>query len=335
MKQRKSRETSMVEDIRKKFLGKDKNITVGIGDDAAVVKPSKGKSLVYSCDAQVENVHFLTDRIMPEQLGVRAISCAVSDICVMGATPRYVLISLFIPKTTTDEFIKKLYRGIDMTCKLYGITVVGGNISKGSVLSIDVFVTGEVNKKYLLQRSGAKPGDLVCVTGTLGAAHAGYELGNYPAVKLSRKDKTVLETAQFTPMAKINEARIITGLGLATSMIDLSDSLSSTVNHICEASYVGVRIDANNLPINPAAVAFANAINMEPVDLTLQGGEDYEILFTVKPKDIEKIIREVKHKTGTQVTVIGEIRSKEKGATLILPNGKSIPLAPKSWDHFA
>lgn len=297
-------EPNLIEKISKLFPIKRPDVIKGVGDDCAVIKSSYSKYLLYTCDSQVEDVHFTRSVITPEQLGIKSVAVALSDIAAMGGKPLYILLSLFLPKNFNG--IDQLNKGIAKAAKHYEVQVIGGNISKSEKLIIDVFVIGEVERKKLILRNGAKPGDVVFVTGALGNA----------ASLLSQKK-------YFEPRARIREGSIIASLG-ATAMIDISDGLSTDLSHICDESSVGVEIFEEK--ILRGKNSFEQALN---------GGEDYELCFTAPKKLARKIIERVQKETGTKVTIIGKITKKEKGRWIVFPNRRKNKLEPKGWDHLA
>lgn len=293
-------EASLIKKLIRIFNTNRDDIVVGVGDDAAVLRWMKDRYLLATCDSQVEGVHFKKNKIKPETLVQRAVTASLSDIAAMGGTPSYILISLCFPKTTSSRFISSLVNGFDKTAKQYGVSIVGGNISSATCIMIDIFAMGFVKPDEVLLRSGAKPGDMVLVTGNLGG-------GRF------RK-----------PTARIAEGQIIAKSHLATTMIDISDGLSSDLLRICDASDVGVRLFANQLPI----------ANTSSYDSALNSGEDYELCFTIGPKYAEKISAKIRRKTGTKVTIIGEILRKGEGRFLIDEKGQERRLEARGWDHF-
>lgn len=290
-------EFGLIEKIKKLNPHYSQNIVVGIGDDAAVIKTDKNKLLLVTCDTQVENVHFARGDYTPSEIGQRAVAVNVSDIAAMGGVPKHILVSLILPKKTPEFFVKKLYDGISTACKKYKIDVIGGNISAGPAIIVDITMLGVVKKKNLVLRSGAKVGDLVLVTGILG------------------KETKI-------PIARINEAQILSKSGKITAMIDISDGISSDIGHICTQSNVGVKLYAAKIPYSKK-MNYEDAINR---------GEDYELLFTANPRDAEFLKQIVEKKCNTKISIIGKI-TKEK-RVLVVPDGKEIKLEPKGWDHF-
>lgn len=294
-------EIAFIEKLKKHFRNLDSNVKEGIGDDAAIVRNGKNSCLIYTCDSQVEDVHFIKSLIKPKNLGKKAISAALSDIAAMGGKPLYLLISLFFPKNCLDYFINELNQGIKKASCDYGVTVIGGNISKSEKIIVDVFAIGEANR--VVTRKGAQVGDAVCVTGVLGNASS-----------------FLLKKKFYESKARITEGKILANY--ATSMIDLSDGLSTDLLHLCDASSVGVEIFEDKIP--KGKNSFEQALN---------GGEDYELCFTIPKKDIGRVINEVWEKTKTKITAIGTVIPKEKGGWIIASNGEEKKLEPKGWDH--
>lgn len=280
------------------------SVLLGIGDDAAVISSQKNK-LVITCDTQVENVHFRRNYMAPQQIGQRAIAVALSDIAAMGATPKFILTTLLLPSDIDHVFAENISKGLSKTAKKYDAQIIGGNITKSPFLAIDVFVVGESSVRSLT-RKGANPDDLVCVTGTLGNAHSHLLKEKYYAVS-----------------PRIEEAHLLSKNKNITSMIDISDGLSSDITHICKQSNVGVEIFLEKLPRSKNT----------PIDFALHGGEDYELCFTVNPNDVENIINTVKKQTETTIAVIGKILSKRKGLWIVETNGERKPLVSKGWIH--
>ena len=241
----------------------------------------------------------------------------------MGGKPNYFLVSLFLPENTTEKFIDELYQGLAEQCHLYDIDIVGGNIAKSNQFIIDLFLIGEVSHKNLLLRSGAKVGDLVLVTGTLGDSATGLKLLQNLKLNILEKDKKKFISRHVTPIPRIKEGMIIAETKKATSMIDISDGLSSDLLHICEASHVGIRLYIDKIP-------FSEGVK---IDLALNGGEDYELCFTVPPKYASDISQRIEKKMTTKVTIVGEIIPQIQGRWLINNKGEKIPLKSKGWDH--
>lgn len=300
-----------------------KSIIKGIGDDAAVIKINKNKYLLYTCDAQVSGEHFLEQYSSPYQIGRKAAAVNLSDIAAMGGTPKYLLVSLFLPKLTTEKFIDALYEGLSEECKKYNVNIVGGNISKSSQFIIDIFLTGEVSSKNMLFRSGAKVGDAVVVTGTIGDSAKGLQLLKQNKKKYSSQDKQFIAKHQL-PIPRVKEGLILAGSGMVNSMIDLSDGLSSDIQRICDESKVGVKLFLEKLPVSKRVKKIT----------ALNGGEDYELCFTTRIKNVKYLSDLIKKRTGQKITVIGNVLPLKDGRWLIDKSGNKRSLISKGFDHF-
>lgn len=309
-----------------------REVVNGIGDDCAVLKLKGDKYLLLTCDVQVEGAHFFAKKTMPEIVGQRAVSVNISDIAAMGGKPTYCLVSLITPKKLSTDYIEALYRGIKSTCVRSDIQIVGGNISSGRQLAIDIFMMGEVRPGDILTRKGAKPGDKLLVTGSLGGSAAGLEIIKNKIV-MRREDKVSLIEKHLSPVPRLKESEIIAKSRMATSMIDISDGLASDVRHICNQSNVGVVINESQLPIPSGVARVEELLGLKPMSLALSGGEDYELLLTASPDAAEKIIKMVKSKTGTDVNIIGEIMPPDAGRWIFGVDGQMRPLIATGWDH--
>lgn len=295
-----------------------KGVAIGIGDDAAVIE-TNNKKLVVTTDSLVEHVHFERSWFTPKQLGERLVAVTISDIAAMGGNPKYILISLTIPPLLPPQFIQQLYKGIGVVCRKYSSVVIGGNISKGNQLAFSATAIGEISKPIV--RSGAQVGDALLVTGILGDAAGGLFI-----LRNKLKEKTLIKK-WVSPTPRIEEGKVIAKY--ATAMIDISDSLSNDLLHLCEQSRVGVTLFTNAILLSKA---LKKAVQ-NPLDFAINGGEDYELLFTAQKNSVEQIVKEVAKRTKTTVTVIGEIIAKEQGHWIINPNGTKGKLIAKGWNH--
>ncbi len=307
MKTNQLSEFSLINKISTKLREYDPNIIKGIGDDAGVIKINQKKYFLYSCDSLVSGVHFLEKYSTPYQIGRKAAVVNLSDISSMGGKPLYCLVSLFLLKRTTKKIIDELYKGLIYEFRKHNVEIIGGNISRSKTFAVDIFIVGEVSAKNILFRSGAQVGDAVLITGTLGSsAHKKYILN------------------QVMPTARVKEGILIAKSGRAHSMIDISDGLSSDIQHICDESNVGVKLFLDKIPTSKGVKKMTG----------LNGGEDYELCFTASKENALYLLKKIKKITGTDVTVIGEVISKEKGRWLIDKKGNKKKLIPKGWDHF-
>ena len=309
------------------------DVVVGIGDDAAAVRPSPGKLLLATCDCQVEGAHFVLAAAHPGLLGRKSLAVNLSDIAAMGGLPRFALVSLGIPPGTSAALLDELYQGLVGLAAEFGVAVVGGNVSRASVLFIDVTLLGEVEPERIVRRQRARPGDKLLVTGFPGRAAAGLALALGRSAMLPSSTVEVLLQAWEDPSPRVGEGRIISASGHCTAMIDVSDGLAADLGHLCEASRVGATVWASQLPIAGELAAYADAAGADPLGLALHGGEDYELLFTVSPPAAREVAEAVEVATGTPVALVGEVEPAEAGLSLAMPDGKLRPLIPRGFQH--
>lgn len=244
-------------------------------DDCAGVK-FEGVELLLTVDSLVEGVHFLKS-YPPEAVGWKAVSVNVSDVAASGGLPKWVLVSLVLPKDTEVEYVERLYMGIKKACKFYGCRVVGGNLSRGENLVVDVSVVGETKRR--IKRKGAKPGEVLFVSGTLGDSRAGLELllmerRNYEDFELRLIERHLRPTARVDYVAHLQK--------YASASVDISDGLVADAGHLAEASGVKVEIDTKKIPVSKELAEFCKRHGKDPVEYALFGGEDYQLLFTQK-----------------------------------------------------
>jgi thiamine-monophosphate kinase len=305
-------EFGLIDRITKK--PRDEDILVGIGDDAAVVK-TKGLQ-VLTTDCLVEGDHFKTDWFTPKQIGMKAIEINVSDIAAMGAVPKYVLVSLALPKDLDVEFVEDLYKGMWKVCDKYNIEIIGGNMTHCEKIVISITLTGEVEQKVLCLRKGAKPGDFIFVSGHLSNGRAG--------LRLFQKDLKGFEQVKngyLEPKANLDTALKIAPY--VNSMEDISDGLASEIKHICDESKCGAIIYKDKIPISDQVRDVANELGEDEYDYALFGGEDFELVFTVSKDNLDKV----------DGFLIGEI-TKNKEIKLSI-DGKENIITGKGYDHFS
>jgi len=272
-------EFGLIDRITKK--PKNKNILVGIGDDAAVVKTKKGLQ-VLTTDTLVEEDHFRREWFSPKQIGMKAIEINVSDVAAMGAVPKYVLVSLALPEDLDVEFIDGLYNGMWKVCDKYNIEIIGGNMTHSKQIVISITITGEVNRKNLCLRSSAKSGDFILVSGHLGNGRAGLRVFQENLKGFEKVRKSYLE-----PKAQLKSALEVASY--ANSMEDISDGLASEIKHICEQSKCGAIIYKDKIPIKDDVRKVAKTTSEDEYDYALFGGEDFELVFTVSKNNLEKV----------------------------------------------
>ncbi len=321
-------EFALIERLRRLVPVTGPGVVIGIGDDAAVVQVS-GQVLA-TCDVQVEGVHFTRDLSMPPDIGWRALAVNLSDIAAMGGTPRYALVSLLLPPEIRVDVLDGVYTGLAEIASSHGVTVVGGNVSRTSgPLVIDVTLLGEARR--VLTRAGARPGNGVWISGSVGKAAAGLFLLRHHEMRAP--DADTLAAAYRRPVPRVAMGQALARMRTVTAMIDTSDGTARDLLHITDASGVGVRLDLDRLPLAPGMAAAARAAGRDPTAWALGGGEDYELLFTAD-QGFETSAAAVERAAGVPLTRIGEILRSEDGRWLARGDGSRTPLVPTGWDHF-
>ncbi len=326
-------EFSLIKRISSIFPVNKKEVLKGIGDDTAVVNNKNGRCHLYTCDSLVSGTHFSEKYSSFYHIGRKAVAVNISDIAAMGGQPKYILVSLFLPDDTKEFDIKELYRGIKEECDSFQIDVIGGNIAKSHQFIIDIFLIGEVVFTLPLYRFGAKKGDMVIVTGTLGDSALGLHLLKEKKIKLD-KHRNDLIKRHLLPKPRVKEGQLIAKSNKAHAMIDISDGLSSDIGHICDESGVGVKIYKDKLPVSDSFSTICKQFKLDASDLILNGGEDYELCFTIAAGDAMLLLRNLEMKLKTKCTVIGEILNDKEKRILIDNKGKTSPLSSRGWDHF-
>jgi thiamine-monophosphate kinase len=317
-------------------LGRSPRVRVGVGDDAAVLECEGGTQMVVTCDALVEGSHFIRRWAPADQIGRRALAVNLSDVAAMGGVPVVALLSLVLPRDTEVEWLDGLYAGLRGEAEAFGVAIVGGNVATTSgPLIIDVTLLGQVAAGRALLRSGARPGDRLCVTGTVGAAAAGLlTMARSRGAPPSDAARAVarVRAALLAPRPRVAEGRALAAGGAVTAAIDVSDGLAGDLGHLCEQSGVGVIVETAALPILEETRLVARHYGSDPVDLALYGGEDYELLFTVRPEAVDETLAAVRGAGGT-ATVIGTMTEATDGLRLRSSDGMVGPLEPRGWDH--
>jgi thiamine-monophosphate kinase len=315
-------EPGFISDIKSKY-----NLNL-VGDDCAVLPKDPETDMVVTADMLVEDVDFRLSWTAPYLLGRKALSVSLSDIAAMGAAPVWAMLSIAAPENLwKSDFLDQFYEGWHSRAREFGVALIGGDTSRSpDKLAIDSIVFGEAPKGKALLRSGARPGDLIYVTGTLGGAAGGLKLlqsGQAAAREQDRNVKQLLQK-QLDPTPQINIANYLLHNSLASSAIDISDGFSTDVFHICEKSEVGCTIDADQLPVNPGLLEFSTA--EEALDLALNGGEDFELIFTIPPAR-EKLL-------GLEdLTKVGVITRSDQGRKIV-KDGDISDLVPSGFSHF-
>ena len=329
-------EFGLIDRITESFKLNNESSIVGVGDDAAVLDYKNKKTLV-TTDLLLEGIHFDLRYVALKHLGYKAAVVNFSDIYAMNGRPKQITVSLGISKRFTIEHIEQIYEGIKVACEHYGVDLVGGDTSAsvtGLIISITCIGEGEDGK--IVYRNGAKDTDLICVSGELGAAYMGLQLLERE-LKVSRdvgegfepafQGREYLLERQLKPEARRDVIEELAEMGITpTAMMDVSDGLSSELLHICKQSGVGCRIYEKNLPIDYQTAVMAEELNMNVTTCALNGGEEYELLFTVPIGDHAKI------EALEDVKLIGHITRKELGSVLVARDGNEFPITAQGWN---
>ena len=317
----------------------NQSLVCGIGDDAAVFRNAAGKETVITADLLVEDIDFRRTTTPPYLLGHKALAVSLSDIAAMGSRPVWSLVSVGVPdEIWQTDFIDRLYDGLIDLANRYGVQLIGGDTSRTpAAIVIDSIVTGECATGTAVMRSGAKPGDQIFVTGSLGAAAAGLRLiergAHLAEQSLGDEDSKKLDHVllrQLQPEPRVGWGIVLGEERIASAMIDLSDGLSSDLNRLCAASHVGALIDSSLLPIDIRVAELCGRRALDPLQLALHGGEDFELLFTLKPGDVSRLPRRV---DGVAITCVGTIKEASDGVK-ISEGSRTWELKPGGWKHF-
>ena len=328
-------EFGLIERLTSGFKTKHSSTIKAVGDDAAVIDTGN-ECLVVTTDLLTEGIHFNLVYNPLKHLGYKAVVVNLSDIYAMNAIPKQITVSIAVSNKFSIEALEELYSGIYLACEKYNLDLAGGDTSSSMTgLTISITALGTAGKEDIVYRSGAKVNDLVCVSGDLGAAYLGLQLlerektlfEKDPSVKPDFAGKDYLLERQLKPEARADIIKLLKEAGIKpTSMIDISDGLSSEMIHICKNSDVGCRIYHDKIPIDPMTLLMASEFNMEPVICALHGGEDYELLFTVSLGDYKKIA------SLKGITIIGKITSKDENALMVTREGNLVQLTAQGWD---
>lgn len=328
-------EFKLIEHLTEHFEINQKSTTKGIGDDAAILNFGK-KEVVISTDLLVEGVHFDLSYMPLKHLGYKALMVNLSDIYAMNATATQVTISIAVSNRFPLEALEELYAGITTAAKLYNVDVIGGDTtSSTSGLVISITAIGEIDKDKAVLRSGAKPNDLLVVSGDIGGAYMGLQIlerekevfkvnpNNQPDLSMY----SYIIERQLKPEARKDIVELLKELDVKpTSMIDISDGLSSEVIHLCKQSKVGVDVYEEKIPLDPQVISTCEEFNIDSTTIALNGGEDYELLMTISQEDFPKI------KGNPNLTVIGYMTEEDRGMHLVTRAEEKIPIIAKGWD---
>ncbi|MBT1074747.1 thiamine-phosphate kinase [Geobacter grbiciae] len=303
-------------------------VRIGIGDDAAATEPTPGRWLLVTSDMLLEGIHFDLAFTDPYRLGRKSLAVNLSDVAAMGGEPRHFLLSLAVPTGVTVEFLDRFTEGMLDLAREHGVTLIGGDTCRSSNgLVISVTLHGEQVPELVVRRGGARPGDHVFVTGTVGDSALGLEL-------LRRGERRGWAVDRhLDPTPRVRAGLALAGARLPSAMIDVSDGLVADLGHILDLSGVGACLKLDRLPLSPSFRELAPQMTPNPSLLSLTGGEDYELLFTV-PADRSEEVAPLLVETGCAATLIGEITD-GRGLAVVGPDGREIPVTCGGYNHFA
>lgn len=333
-------EFGLIDRLTRDFTLVNESTTLGVGDDAAIISVPSDKEILVTTDLLLEGVHFDVRYVPLMHLGYKAAVVNFSDVYAMNGSPKQITVSIGVSSRFTVEHLEAIYAGIKIACEAYGVDLVGGDTSASMTgLVISVTCIGEVEKGKAVKRSGAKETNLICVSGDLGAAYMGLQLlerenavaaqSGDPNFQPNFEGKEYILQRQLRPEARKDIVEKLRAAGVTpTSMMDVSDGLSSELLHICKASDVGCRVYEDKIPIDYQTAVMAEEFNMNLVTAAMNGGEDYELLFTVPLTDKEKIEK------IEGVRMIGYITAPQLGAALVTRDGAEIPIRAQGWNAF-
>ncbi len=341
-------EFGLIDRIRKQAKSRSPRVRAGIGDDCAVIVNAGGKLELITTDLLIQDVHFRLNFCHPVSLGKKALAISVSDIAAMGGRAEFYLTLVACPSSTDVSLLDGLYAGMEAVAEDYGITLVGGDTSQAPVILVGSFMIGQVQEDKVVFRCGAKPGDRIYVTGTLGDAAFGLQLLNKamagipgPVSWEEIQERVVqshsvpaldLVNKQLAPSPRLKQGQDLAAAGIPSAMIDVSDGLLADLDHICGESKVGAVIDISALPSSESFRALAEALPDKGSSFILAGGEDYELLFTV-PEEKEHLLARLG--AADELSRIGEITAQAGRIQVLDVTGKEIEVSKKGYDHFA
>lgn len=329
-------EFGLIDHLTKNFIIQQESTVRGIGDDAAVISCHSEKEMVITTDLLLEGVHFDLSYMPLKHLGYKAVVVNLSDVYAMNAEPTQITVSIAVSNRFPVEAMEELYAGIEAAAKMYKIDVVGGDTTSSTTgLMISITAIGMVTKGKAVYRSGANANDLLVVTGDLGAAYMGLQVleREKEVFKVNPNSQPDLEPysylveRQLKPEARKDISNLLEELDIMpTSMIDISDGLSSEIIHICKSSNVGCNLFEDKIPLDPQVISVCEEFNLDSTTIALSGGEDYELLFTIKTEDYPKL------KANPHLTVIGHMTDINEGIHLISRAETKIPLIARGWN---
>lgn len=332
-------EFGLIGHLTDRFLPTQPSTLLAIGDDAAILSVEEDSKMVVSTDLLVEGIHFNLGYVPLKHLGYKSVMVNLSDIAAMNAKPTQILVSVAVSNRFPVEALEEIYQGIALACTRYGVDLVGGDTTSSTTgLMISITAIGQAKEEHITKRKGAQPNDLLVVTGDLGAAYMGLQilerehavfLAN-PNMQPEMEGYDYLLERQLKPEARTDIRGILNELDIKpTSMIDISDGLASEVLHLSKHSEVGFRVYEEKIPLDSLTISTAEEFNLNPSVCALNGGEDYELLFTIAPADYDKL------KNHPDFTVIGHATDLQQGVNLVLRGSSEVsPITAQGWVHF-
>jgi len=330
-------EFGLIDHLTKNFKMNQKSTIKGVGDDAAVLE-FKDNKIVVTTDMLVEGVHFDLSYMPLKHLGYKSVVVNLSDVCAMNATPTQITVSIAVSNRFPLEAIEALYSGIETAASIYNIDIIGGDTTSSTTgLLISITAIGVIDADNEVYRHGAKPNDLLVVSGDLGGAYLGLQVleREKEVYKVNPNNQPDLEPysyiieRQLKPEARKDIIKLLKDLDVKpTSMIDISDGLSSEIMHLCKQSDVGCDLFEDKIPLDPVVISTCEEFNIDSTTVALNGGEDYELLLTISQEDFPKI------KANPSLTVIGFIKEKESGIHLVTRAETKIPIKAQGWKNF-
>jgi thiamine-monophosphate kinase len=331
-------EFGLIEEIKKSVTLNQEGSILGIGDDAAIVRPTKDHDTVVSTDMYMEGVHFDLSYAPLKHLGYKTITATISDICAMNAMPKQVVTSIALSNRFSLEAVEEIYKGMLLACKLYKVDLVGGDTTSSTGgLAISVTAFGEVEKNKAVTRSGAQMNNLLVVSGDLGGAYMGLQIlerekaiyKENPEIQPDLEGNDYILERQLKPEARKDIVEQLADMEVTpTSMIDISDGLASEVLHLCKESNIGFNIFEDKIPHDHQTIDKAREFNLDPTMTAMNGGEDYELLFTVNFDDAEKF------RNNPFFTVIGHTTGTGEQCQMVARDGSIHPITAQGWNHF-
>lgn len=331
-------EFGLIDKISQRFPITNDSTIKGIGDDAAVIDQGNGNVTLVSTDMLIEGVHFDLSYMPLAHLGYKAVAVNVSDIAAMNGIPQQITMSLGLSNRFSVEAVETFYQGVEQACKDFNVDLIGGDTtSSSSGLVISVSILGACKKEEVVYRKNAKENDIICVTGDLGGALMGLQVlerekavfQSNPEMQPDIANYEFIVGRQLKPKARMDVIHDLRDLGLIpTSMIDISDGLASELFHIAKSSEVGIAIYEDKIPIDKMTFDTAVEFKLDPITCALNGGEDYELLFTIGQAEFDKI------KNHPDISTIGYVDKKDSGIKMVTKGGNTVPVQAQGWKHF-